>query len=94
MAGKGRLTEPKRVKKEETGKGMYRVCLLVPEDLQKALPYRRFSSQDGLAKSHLGCQMVPWRSPVSLREEAFVFTPEMQMAQFLPTAHKRSNKVT
>lgn len=36
--------------------------------------------------------MLPWRSPVSLREEAFVLTLEMQTAQFPPTAHKRSNK--
>lgn len=48
----------------------------------EVLPYWHFSSQDGLAKSHPDCQMLLWRSPVSLREEAFVFTPEMQTAWF------------
>ena len=36
VAGIGRLTEPKWVREEETGKGMYRICLVVPGDLPKA----------------------------------------------------------
>lgn len=84
VAGIGRLTEPKRAREGrywERNVSSLSTCARRPAEV---LPYWHFSSQDGLAKSHPGCQMLPWRSPVSLREEAFVFTPEMPTAWFPP----------
>lgn len=87
VAGIGRLTEAKRVREEETGKGMYRVCLLVPGDLQKACLIGIFHlkmvwpSHIQVAKCFLGdLQFHLEKKPLS--------SLEMQTAWFPTTTHK------
>lgn len=93
VAGIGRLTEPERVREEDTERGMYRVCPLVPGDLQKACLIGIFHlkmvwpSRVKVAKCFLGdlefhLEKKPLSSPWRCKRQDF--PPKTQM---------RSNKV-
>lgn len=79
VAGRGRVTEPNKEWEREI---LRKECIGFVHSCQET--WRRlallafFISRSSSQLTQCpGCQMLPWRSPISLREEVFVFTLEM-----------------